>query len=102
MKKPEEKAEVADLVAAELEAGFTTFAIDCSYMENELNLVATLELAQPVVAAGLGLEVEYSTRPHQRNLGGHPALGSGYRPTRHHRDFPGQDYPVYLPRHPQG
>ncbi|UCE82780.1 MAG: class II fructose-bisphosphate aldolase [Deltaproteobacteria bacterium] len=58
VKKPEEKAEVADLVAAELEAGFTTFAIDCSYMENELNLVATLELAQPVVAAGLGLEVE--------------------------------------------
>jgi len=58
VKKPEEKAEVAALVAAELEAGFTTFAIDCSHMENELNLAATLELAQPVVAAGLGLEVE--------------------------------------------
>jgi fructose/tagatose bisphosphate aldolase len=58
VKKPEEKEEVAALVAAELEAGFTTFAIDCSYMENELNLAATLELAQPVVAAGLGLEVE--------------------------------------------
>jgi len=58
VKKPEEKGEVAELVAAELEAGFTTFAIDCSHMENELNLAATLELAQPVVAAGLGLEVE--------------------------------------------
>ena len=58
VKKVEEKVEVAELVATELEAGFTTFAIDCSYMENELNLVATLELAQPVVAAGLGLEVE--------------------------------------------
>jgi fructose/tagatose bisphosphate aldolase len=58
VKKPEEKAEVAELVAAELEAGFTTFAIDCSYMENEMNLAATLELAQPVVAADLGLEVE--------------------------------------------
>jgi fructose/tagatose bisphosphate aldolase len=58
VKNPDEKAEVADLVAAELEAGFTTFAIDCSYMENELNLAATLELAKPVVAAGLGLEVE--------------------------------------------
>jgi fructose/tagatose bisphosphate aldolase len=45
-------------VAAELESGFTSFAIDCSYMENELNLAATLELAQPVVAAGLALEVE--------------------------------------------
>ncbi|UCG11544.1 MAG: class II fructose-bisphosphate aldolase [Deltaproteobacteria bacterium] len=58
VKKPEDKAEVADLVAAELEAGFTSFAIDASHMENELNLAATLELAQPVVAAGLGLEVE--------------------------------------------
>lgn len=58
VKNPDEKAEVAELVAAELEAGFTTFAIDCSYMENELNLTATLELAQPVVAAELGLEVE--------------------------------------------
>ena len=58
VKKPEEKAEVAELVATELEAGFTTFAIDCSYMENELNLTSTLELAQPVVAADLGLEVE--------------------------------------------
>jgi fructose/tagatose bisphosphate aldolase len=58
VKKPEEKGEVAELVAAELEAGFTTFAIDCSHMENELNLAATLELAKPVVAAGLGLEVE--------------------------------------------
>jgi len=56
--KPEEKGKVAELIAAELEAGFTTFAIDCSHMENELNLAATLELAQPVVAAGLGLEVE--------------------------------------------
>jgi fructose/tagatose bisphosphate aldolase len=58
VKKPEEKGEVAELVAAELEAGFTTFAIDCSHMENELNLDATLELAKPVVAADLGLEVE--------------------------------------------
>ncbi|UCG20181.1 MAG: class II fructose-bisphosphate aldolase [Deltaproteobacteria bacterium] len=58
VKKPEEKGEVAELVGAELEAGFTTFAIDCSHMENELNLAATLELAQPVVASGLGLEVE--------------------------------------------
>lgn len=58
VKKPEEKAEVAELVAAELEAGFTTFAIDCSHMENDLNLAHTLELAQPVVAVGLGLEVE--------------------------------------------
>jgi fructose-bisphosphate aldolase class II len=58
VKKPEEKGEVAELIAAELEAGFSTFAIDCSHMENEPNLAATLELAQPVVAAGLGLEVE--------------------------------------------
>ena len=58
VKNMDEKEQVAELVAAELEAGFTSFAIDCSYMENELNLAATLELAQPVVAAGLALEVE--------------------------------------------
>ena len=58
VKNMDEKEEVAELVANELEAGFTSFAIDCSYMENELNLAATLELAQPVVAAGLALEVE--------------------------------------------
>jgi fructose/tagatose bisphosphate aldolase len=58
VKNPEEKEETVRLIAAELEAGFTSFAIDCSHMENELNLDHTLDLAQPVVGAGLALEVE--------------------------------------------
>ena len=58
VKNPGEKSGVAELIAEEIEAGFTSFAIDCSYMENERNLEATLELAQPVVAGGWALEVE--------------------------------------------
>jgi fructose/tagatose bisphosphate aldolase len=58
VKSTDQKPEVADLIAAEMEAGFTTFAIDASYMENEQNLATTLELAKPVVDAALGLEVE--------------------------------------------
>jgi fructose/tagatose bisphosphate aldolase len=58
VKNPDEKEEVAKLVALELEAGFTSFAIDASYMENEQNLATTLELAKPVVEGGFALEVE--------------------------------------------
>jgi fructose/tagatose bisphosphate aldolase len=58
VKKPEEVDGVRDLIGKELEAGFTSFAIDASHMENEYNLAATSELAKPIVAAGLGLEVE--------------------------------------------
>jgi fructose-bisphosphate aldolase class II len=58
VKKPEAKTEVAKLISDQLEAGFTSFAIDASHMENEKNLAATLELAKPVLSAGLGLEVE--------------------------------------------
>ncbi|MFP3870015.1 MAG: class II fructose-bisphosphate aldolase [Syntrophobacteria bacterium] len=58
VKNPDEKPQVAELITEEMQAGFTSFAIDASHMVNELNLAATLELAQPVVAARLGLEVE--------------------------------------------
>jgi fructose/tagatose bisphosphate aldolase len=58
VKNPDEQAEVAELIASQVEAGFTSFAIDASHMENELNLAATLELAQPLVAGGFALEVE--------------------------------------------
>jgi len=49
---------VADLIASEMEAGFTSFAIDASHMENEKNLEATARLARPIIEAGLNLEVE--------------------------------------------
>jgi fructose-bisphosphate aldolase, class II len=58
VKKPEEIAVVRALIADQMAAGFTSFAIDASHMENELNLSATVDLAQPIIHAGLSLEVE--------------------------------------------
>ena len=58
VKKPEEVEGVAKLIADEMEAGFTSFAIDASHMPNEMNLEATARLAKPIVDAGLNLEVE--------------------------------------------
>jgi fructose-bisphosphate aldolase, class II len=58
VKKPEEVEGVRSLIADEMEAGFTSFAIDASHMENEKNLTVTAELARPIVEAGLNLEVE--------------------------------------------
>ena len=58
VKKKEEVEGVEALIADELAAGFTSFAIDASHMENELNLEATLYLAQPIIGMGLDLEVE--------------------------------------------
>lgn len=58
VKKPEEVEAVRTLMAKEMEAGFTSFAIDASHMVNESNLEATSELAKPIIAAGLNLEVE--------------------------------------------
>ncbi|HOV86719.1 MAG TPA: class II fructose-bisphosphate aldolase, partial [Syntrophobacteraceae bacterium] len=58
VKKEEEVQAVAALIEDEMKAGFTSFAIDASHMENEKNLAATSKLARPIVAAGLNLEVE--------------------------------------------
>jgi len=58
VKKPEEIEGVRSLIAEEIAAGFTSFAIDASHMENEKNLMATTELAKPIMELGLNLEVE--------------------------------------------
>jgi len=58
VQKPEEVEPVGRLIAQEIEAGFTSFAIDASHMENDKNLQATSELAKQIIAAGLNLEVE--------------------------------------------
>lgn len=58
VKKLEEVESVSKLIAAEMEAGFTSFAIDASHMENEKNLAATSELAKPIIEQDLNLEVE--------------------------------------------
>lgn len=58
VKKPEEVASVGALIASQIDAGFTSFAIDASHMENEKNLAATAQLAKPIIGEGLSLEVE--------------------------------------------
>lgn len=58
VKNPEAVEQVRALIAQQLAAGFSSFAIDASHMENEQNLAATADLAQPIVGAGLSLEVE--------------------------------------------
>jgi len=58
VKKPEDVEGVRRLIADEMEAGFTSFAIDASHMENEKNLAATSELARPIIDRNLNLEVE--------------------------------------------
>ncbi len=58
VKKPEDVEGVRKLIADEMEAGFTSFAIDASHMENEKNLAATAELAKPIIERNLNLEVE--------------------------------------------
>lgn len=46
------------LIAAELEAGYTSFAIDASFNEIPDNIKITVDLAKPIIAAGIGLEGE--------------------------------------------
>ncbi|MEN6442100.1 MAG: class II fructose-bisphosphate aldolase [Syntrophobacter sp.] len=58
VKSLDDVSPVGDLIASEMEAGFTSFAIDASHMENDKNLEATAKLAKPIIEAGLNLEVE--------------------------------------------
>ncbi len=46
------------LIAAELNAGYTSFAIDASFNQIPDNIRLTTDLAKPIIAAGIGLEVE--------------------------------------------
>lgn len=46
------------LIEAELEAGYTSFAVDASFNEHEDNVHITTTLAKPIVEADWGLEVE--------------------------------------------
>jgi fructose-bisphosphate aldolase class II len=47
-----------ELIKAQLEAGYTSFAIDASFNHIPDNIRITTDLAQPILAAGIGLEVE--------------------------------------------
>ncbi len=53
-----EIAEARTLIAAELAAGYTSFAIDASFNPIPVNAKITSELSAPVRERGLGLEVE--------------------------------------------
>ncbi|HEY6006699.1 MAG TPA: class II fructose-bisphosphate aldolase [Geobacteraceae bacterium] len=48
----------ADLIAAELAAGYTSFALDASFNPLADNIRIVRQLAEPITAAGYGLEVE--------------------------------------------
>ncbi|MBW2621585.1 MAG: class II fructose-bisphosphate aldolase [Deltaproteobacteria bacterium] len=50
--------EAEALIKAELEAGYSSFAIDASFNEIPDNIRITTSLAQPILEAGIGLEVE--------------------------------------------
>ncbi|MBN1755567.1 class II fructose-bisphosphate aldolase [bacterium] len=50
--------EAQELIQAQLEAGFSSFAIDASHNELPDNIEITLKLVPPILKAGLGLEVE--------------------------------------------
>ncbi len=55
---PDYIEETRKLIAAQLEAGYTSFAIDASFHENPINAKLTIELSESIRARGLGLEVE--------------------------------------------
>ncbi|MBU0516317.1 MAG: class II fructose-bisphosphate aldolase, partial [Proteobacteria bacterium] len=47
-----------ELIQAQLAAGYTSFAIDASFNQIPDNIRITTDLAGPILAAGIGLEVE--------------------------------------------
>jgi fructose-bisphosphate aldolase class II len=53
-----------ELIQAELEAGYTSFAIDASFNHIPDNTAITIKLAQPIMEYGLGLEVEVGEIKH--------------------------------------
>ncbi len=57
-KEPDVIADSRKLIQAELEAGYTSIAIDASFNHVPDNIIVTTDLAKDVVAAGAGLEVE--------------------------------------------
>jgi len=50
--------EAQDLIALEVEAGYTSFGIDPSFLPIPENAAILITLARPIIEAGLGLEAE--------------------------------------------
>ena len=57
-KEPEVIADSRALIKGELEAGYTSVAIDASFNQVPDNIIVTTDLGRDVMAAGAGLEVE--------------------------------------------
>jgi len=57
-KEPDVVADSRALIKAELDAGYTSIAIDASFNEIPDNIIVTTELARDIIAARAGLEVE--------------------------------------------
>jgi fructose-bisphosphate aldolase class II len=53
-----ERGEAERLIQAEIDAGFTSFALDASFNPLQDNIAIISRLAQPIIAEGYGLEVE--------------------------------------------
>jgi fructose-bisphosphate aldolase class II len=56
--KEEEIRDTEALLAEQLEAGYTSFALDASFNPEEDNIKITARMAKPIVERGLGLETE--------------------------------------------
>ncbi|RQW83349.1 MAG: fructose-bisphosphate aldolase [Geobacter sp.] len=60
------KRELSDagrLIAAQIEAGYTSFAIDASFNALSDNINIVTQLSEPIIAKGYGLEVELGEMP---------------------------------------
>ncbi|MRR54925.1 MAG: fructose-bisphosphate aldolase [Deltaproteobacteria bacterium] len=62
-----ELGDAARLIAAQLEAGYTSFAIDASFNSLSENIEIVTQLSAPIIAKGYGLEVELGEMPQSPN-----------------------------------
>lgn len=56
--KEEDIKVTEELIAAQLEAGFTSYALDASFNEEDDNIAISSRMAKPIVEMGFGLETE--------------------------------------------
>ena len=58
-----ELSDASRLIAAQIEAGYTSFAIDASFNSLSDNIDIVTQLSEPIIAKGYGLEVELGEMP---------------------------------------
>ncbi len=56
--KEEDIKSTEELIQAQIQAGFTSYALDASFNEEDDNIVITSRMAKPIVEKGFGLETE--------------------------------------------